>query len=477
MAATLGAEIPTMTTEEVEQTRIAQQESERANLPTTPRSTTSKGQEEAFENLQKMVEEMKAAMDTLIKDAKGKDKIIENLKEKIESKKDKERDADLEAGTSSKKKGRAYKDGGSDEDEWSEKGGKKKLNSMKSKDIPKPDRYNLSPTDFVDWHELFKATMIGIDARWEDILTAFHKEKKTMKPNDVKKILKDIDMDEDDINSVNYQMYVSLLAYTKDALLTKVKANKSAMAMETYRFIYQKGNNATTMNIVNTTTAAMQPSPAKNVAEVESKVGSWKADIKYLEDLGKIPMDNDQKKSILVSILPSTMPNNLQEYLLQHYESIPDYDDFEQKLFDHIALTDQQNKNKNMKTVGAITGSASSDGDEPQADKKYDPEEVSYHDEVGNKWICLATPENKKRKLEEDSDESKEGLGKVPKGKGKAPRNGGCFNCGGEHFARDCPQGPSKGKGKGTDPWVTQTAWNGWYPFRGFQKAKGKGGG
>ena len=89
MAATPGAEIPTMTTEEVEQTRIAQQESERANLPTTPRSTTSKGQGETFANLQTNVEEMKAAMDTVIKDAKGKDKIIENLRENIESKKDK----------------------------------------------------------------------------------------------------------------------------------------------------------------------------------------------------------------------------------------------------------------------------------------------------------------------------------------------------------------------------------------------------
>ena len=24
-----------------------------------------------------------------------------------------------------------------------------------------------------------------------------------------------------------------------------------------------------------------------------------------------------------------------------------------------------------------------------------------------------------------------------------------CFNCGGDHFARDCPQGGGKGKGKG----------------------------
>ena len=166
---------------------------------------------------------------------------------------------------------------------------------MKPKDVPKPDKYDLSPTDLVDWHELFKASMIAVDPRWEEILTAFHMQPKVMKAHDVTRILKDIDMDGDDIHSANYQMYVALLAYTKGALLTRVRANASALAMESYRYIFHKGNNATTMNIVSTTTAAMQPLAAKSVADVESKVSSWKKDIKYLDDLGRTPMDNDQK--------------------------------------------------------------------------------------------------------------------------------------------------------------------------------------
>mmetsp|Transcript_102672 Transcript_102672/g.209135 ORF Transcript_102672/g.209135 Transcript_102672/m.209135 type:complete len:89 (-) Transcript_102672:97-363(-) len=35
------------------------------------------------------------------------------------------------------------------------------------------------------------------------------------------------------------------------------------------------------------------------------------------------------------------------------------------------------------------------------------------------------------------------------KGKGKSKGPIECFNCGGDHFARDCPEGNSKGKGKG----------------------------
>ena len=44
------------------------------------------------------------------------------------------------------------------------------------------------------------------------------------------------------------------------------------------------------------------------------------------------------------------------------------------------------------------------------------------------------------------------------KGGGKAPRYGGCFNCGGPHFAAECPKG--KGKGKGTKGLRSLEEWN-----------------
>ena len=83
------------------------------------------------------------------------------------------------------------------------------------------------------------------------------------------------------------------------------------------------------------------------------------------------------------------------------------------------------------------------------------------------------------------------------KGKGKGSPATGCFNCGGDHYAAQCPQkgkgkggqgGGKGGKGKGSKGgWFSQSQWNtyypgplpqvwrSWYPYSGG-KAKGKGG-
>ena len=43
----------------------------------------------------------------------------------------------------------------------------------------------------------------------------------------------------------------------------------------------------------------------------------------------------------------------------------------------------------------------------------------------------------------------KDGSKGKSKGKSKGGTASGCYTCGGDHFARDCPKGQQKGKGKG----------------------------
>ena len=289
-------------------------------------------QGDKVDDLMKMVLEMKVSMATLLEDSKRKDEIIENLKKTIEEKRDKDK------GT------------GKDDD-----AGRKKLQAMKSKDVPKPGQYDLSPTEFVEWHELFKATMIGHDPLWEEILKKFQNiPKQNLKADEIKQMLKDMEMTDADVHTANYTLYVQLLAYTKGALLDKVKNNESVLAMESYRFLHSKGHNATTMNVVKVTTATLRPSIAQTNSEVDAKLNAWKANIKYLDALGKPSMENDQRKSVLLSILPW----KLQEFMMQYYDTEPMYDDFEAKLTDYITRTEQQQAAKGGKDVGSVSGGA-----------------------------------------------------------------------------------------------------------------------
>jgi hypothetical protein len=147
--------------------------------------------------------------------------------------------------------------------------------------------------------------MIGHDPLWEEILKKFQNiPKKNLKADEIKEMLKDMEMTDADVHTANYTLYVQLLAYTKGALLDKVKNNESVLAMESYRFLHSKGHNATTMNVVKVTTATLRPSIAQTNSEVDAKLNAWRANIKYLDALGKPSMENDQRKSVLLSILP-----------------------------------------------------------------------------------------------------------------------------------------------------------------------------
>ncbi len=105
-------------------------------------------------------------------------------------------------------------------------------------------------------------------------------------------------------------------------------------------------------------------------------------------------------------------------------------------------------------------------------DNKAEDEEDEYrYEEVqderwGKYWVCTAVPSAKRARSEMEVDDASSnggatsqkagrkasGKGKGKGGVGKGP-SGGCHECGGDHFVRDCTirkaKMAEKGKGKG----------------------------
>ena len=110
-------------------------------------------------------------------------------------------------------------------------------------------------------------------------------------------------------------------------------------------------------------------------------------------------------------------------------------------------LTDYIERTEQRKTRGNKINAVVPVQDEE--DKQEEAKEQLYRwcdHECG--FICLSTPAMKRQRTDDDQGNTVEM--DLSTGKPKAaPVNGGCFICGGAHFARACPDKPADGKGKG----------------------------
>ena len=370
-----------------------------------------------------------------------------------------------------------------------EENGITKIKGFDSKTMPTPQKYDLERKEDEEWFNLFTSTMVAMDPVWDKILEQImldnegKKIKKELKQKDIKGIHKRLGIKEDIEKATNKMLFVNLLEYTKGDAHAKVKAHGTDGAFEAFRYIATKGKNASVTHKMAMRTKAMNPDQAKTAKEVEKRINEWKSSLRYLSEIGDNSIDDDLKKTTLIKILPEMIA----EHVIQRYDEDDNYDEMEQFVMDYLERLEGRSTEMSRRTLGAITeGGEDAKDDRGETDWSY-----HYHWDDNYGYICTASPAPKKRKTEDgaseepDQRDSPESKGK---GKGKGPK-GGCHECGGDHYVRECPiraaKGKSKGgKGKGKNwdyvpqkPWslynpgFRQTQWNDWRP-----KGKGKGG-
>ena len=229
----------------------------------------------------------------------------------------------------------------------------------------------------------------------------------------------------------------------------------------------------------------MKPGVAKkNAEDDEKKLQMWKTDILLLlesrqeQDI-KMMENNYQMMTILISMVP----DRVAECLMTKCEvGVTAVDEMEVALQEHLMkIAENSSLSKSGRKNGQVADQFGDGGEEEEDWQQH------WDAQGGVYWIRTAmkrprTEEHefeRNRVQEEDTREVRKGnveggkasvKGKGPKGKGKGP-NGGCHECGGDQYVRDCRvRQERKGKGKGKGWWTIDSKnvqpryWSSWNP-------------
>ena len=194
------------------------------------------------------------------------------------------------------------------------------------------------------------AQLTALDEKWDKILNELKQEKcmdMKVKENNVEMLGK-ANIREDLLPKVNRTLYVSLLQYTTGDPHAKVVSNGTELALESYKQLFKKGENATTINSMKIMHRTLQPEVATSLGDVEAKVDKWKEDRRYMQEMRKDFLTREQLKTIFIGM----MPEEISDHLIKTCGD-KSYEQLEEEAFEIIERAkDKPSRKKPLGSVG-----------------------------------------------------------------------------------------------------------------------------
>ena len=178
---------------------------------------------------------------------------------------------------------------------------------------------------------------------------------------------------------------------------------------EVWRKLCKRYHGKTFGKKLHMTRKVVNPGKIKKLSEATNAVEKWEGDLTRLKRDFGIDIEDDLKTAVMLEMMPQTIT----EIMVQRIKADDEYKDVKENLMRYVETREDF------------------DGIRPM-----DTNHVQDKEEEQKDWE------------DDDIDWIGKGGGKGGKGgKGQGPK-GGCWQCGGPHYAENCPQGKGKGKGE-----------------------------